>query len=133
MTIFEKASKQKLRFNSNRGDLTAEQLWDLPLQSKSGFDLDTIAKQVNRELKDLSDESFVSRSSTPGKSRMELQLDILKHIIAEKINSAQEAEKRANQATERNKLLDILASKQEESLKGLTVEEIQKRIKELES
>ena len=37
MNIFEYATRAKLRFASSRGDLTVEQLWDVPLRSTDGF------------------------------------------------------------------------------------------------
>jgi len=60
MSLFETASKNKLRFSSIKGNLTTEDLWDLPLTSKSGrICLDNIAKQLYKELKDSTEESFV--------------------------------------------------------------------------
>ena len=49
MSIFEQASRLKLRFASVKGELTIEHLWGLPLQSKTSFDLDTVAKAVARD------------------------------------------------------------------------------------
>jgi hypothetical protein len=51
MNIFEQATRRAIRFESAKGDLSVEQLWDLPLQSRNQFDLDTVAKTVNRQLK----------------------------------------------------------------------------------
>lgn len=132
MSIFEQASQQKLRFASNRGELTTEQLWDLPLQSKCQFDLDTITKEVNRQLKATEEESFVSTTDNPAKSRLELQMDILKHIIAVKKTAAAEARNRAARAAEREKLVNILSEKQDEALKQMSAEDIRKRLEELD-
>lgn len=129
--IFEQASATKLRFASDRGELTTEQLWDLPLQSKTQFDLDTLAKGVNAQLKAVAEESFVSTSSNPASTRLTLQLDILKHIISVKLNTAAAAKDRAARSAEREKLVSILADKQDEQLKSLTPEELAKRIAEL--
>ena len=50
INIFEQASRAKLRFDSVKGQLVTEQLWDLPLQSKTNFDLDTVAKGISGAL-----------------------------------------------------------------------------------
>jgi len=131
MNIFEQASIQKLRFQSVKGELTVEQLWDLPLQSRNQFDLDTIAKSVNRDLKNMEEESFVSTRSNPAKSRMTLMLEILKHIISVKMQQAETAREKANRAEEKEKLLRLLEEKQTEKLRSLSAEEIAERIKEL--
>lgn len=131
MNIFEQAVRQKLRIPSAKGELTVEQLWDLPLQSKTQFDLDTLAKAANRELKGMDEESFVSTTDNPAKAKLELTLDILKHVIAAKMSDAEAAKNRAARAEEREKLLKILADKQNAALGELSVEQIQERLKAL--
>ncbi|MFW9602789.1 MAG: hypothetical protein ACMV1B_10780, partial [Prevotella sp.] len=59
MNLFEIATREKFRFASIKGELSVEQLWDVSLTSKTGFDLDTIARTVNQESKETDTESFV--------------------------------------------------------------------------
>ncbi len=132
MDIFEKASRIKLRFTTNRGELTVEDLWGMHLTSKSGFDLDTIAKDVNRELKALGEESFVETKVNPAKEATELRLDILKYVIAAKQRENQEAQARAGRKAERERLMAALENKQQQELSGMTAEQIQARIAELD-
>lgn len=128
MNIFEQASITKLRFDSTRGDLTTEQLWDVPLSSKNGFSLDDIAKSVNRELKATAEESFVAPASSGASTKLQLQLEILKHIIAVKMDARDKASQAAERAVKKAKLLEVLAEKQDTSLRQLTVEELQEQI-----
>ena len=51
--MFEKATRLKLRFETVRGYVTTEDLWDIPLSAVNGFCLDTIAKNLNKKLKEL--------------------------------------------------------------------------------
>lgn len=129
--MFEKASRLKLRFDSLKGQLSVENLWDLPLQSKSGFDLDTVAKAVNSELKSISEESFVETKTNPRKGELELKLEIVKHIIKVKQDENLAAVSAATKREERKRLESILATKQASALEQLSVEEIQKRLDEL--
>jgi hypothetical protein len=132
MNIFERASRAALRFTSNVGELTTEQLWELPLTAKGGkVDLDSIARAVNRELKSLTEESFVNLKPDPRKDDLELRLEILKHVIEAKL-AQQEATKKAVETAERKrKLLAALASKESETLAGMTKEQIEAEIASL--
>ena len=64
MNLFEIATRAKFRFDSLKGALTVEQLWELPLQSRTGVDLDTVAKGINASLKEVAEESFVPTART---------------------------------------------------------------------
>ena len=125
MNIFESASRQALRFESPVGMLTVENLWDLPLTARgTKTDLDTVAKLTNQALKSVTEESFVSVKENPNKRTYELRLEIVKYIISEKL--AQEEIQRKVTATRERKqqLLELLAEKDNEAMKGLTREEI---------
>ena len=131
--MFEKAIKQKLRFDSVRGQLTTEDLWDLPLTSRNSFDLDTIAKAVNSKIKEAQEESFVKVRSNPAQDKLTLQLDILKYIIADKMQEAETKATTVARQQQRQKLEEVLASKQDDALKGLSVEELQAQINALKA
>ena len=129
--MFVKATRLKLRFDTNRGGVSVEQLWDMPLLAKDGFDLDTAAKQIYNELKALSEESFVAVRDNPRTSLLETKLEIVKYIIKAKQDEAAAAKDRTAKRAERIKLEAILATKQAAKLEQLSEEEIQKRLDEL--
>lgn len=131
MDLFQQAARKKFRFMSSKGALTVEQLWDLPLQSRSGFDLDSIAKAINAELKAANEESFVNTTNNPTVTHLQAQLELVKYIIQVKLEEGELAKKRAERATERQRLTEILHSKKDEALAGLSVEDIEKRLAEL--
>lgn len=132
MNIFEQASRAKTRFSSLIGDLTVEQLWDLPLKAKSGLDLDSVAKEVNAQLKAVSEESFVNTSTNPAKGSLELAMDVVKHVIAVRLQENEEARNKAARTAKRQKLIDALGNKQDEELKGMSKEQLLARIAELD-
>lgn len=131
--LFQLASRQKFRFQSIKGELTTEHLWDLPLTARGGFNLDEVAKQVAADLKAAGEESFVQKKSNPAKSKLEAKLEIVKHIIAAKLEEAEKAAKASQNQEERQRLLAVLNRKQDAALEELTPEQIQARLAELES
>lgn len=126
MSIFEKASKSKLRFATGRGQLATEDLWDLSLES-----LDTIAKAVNKQLKAETEESFIGKKSKSNET-LELQLEILKHIIAVKLQEKEVKAQRAERNAKLAQLRELAASKANEALAGSSLEDINRMIAELE-
>lgn len=132
MNIFETATRNAYRFPSNRGQLTTEDLWSLPLTSKSGFDLDNVAKAVNEALQAASTTSFVSTEADPRKGVLETQLEIVKHIIAIRLEENAAARTQAARKAEKEKLLDILASKEDGALLELSAEELREKINALD-
>ena len=132
MNIFEQASRCALRFESDRGDLSVEQLWGMPLQSKNKFDIDTIAIKVISDLRELSVESLLKNNHSEARTTLELKLEILKHIVAAKEDEIAMRTRRQAASAQRERLVTLLGEKQDESLKGLSIEELTARIKELE-
>lgn len=128
INMFEIATRTKLRFVSPRGEISVEQLWDVPLRSKDDFNLDTIAKRANRDFKALVEESFVSTERTPAHAKAELALEVVKHVIQTKLAEEETAKKRAANRAEKERLLEILAEKQAGALTALTEKELQERI-----
>ena len=132
-SFFEYATRNKIRFASTRGELTIEQLWDVPLRSKDDFNLNVIAKAANKAFKDISEENFVETAAkTPEHTRREMVLQTIKHIIDIKLFEEEVAAKRAENKLEKEKLLKILAEKQDGKLSALSEQELRKRIAALD-
>ncbi len=131
MDIYKFAAQNGLRFASSRGDLTVEQLFQIPLKSGSGFDLDNVARAINTELKELTQESFVDTNPDPRQHRLTVALEIVKDVIKTKQDEGKANELRRQKEAMRQKLLDVKASKQEQSLASLSEEEIDKKLAEL--
>lgn len=124
--MFEKATRLKLRFETPRGQISVEDLWDLPLNSGTGKpNLDDIAKAANRELRSSAEtESFVQPVSTAGNELLQLRFDVVKHVIDVRVaerNAAQEAAKRRET---KQRILEIVATKEDEALRGKSLEEL---------
>lgn len=129
--IFEYAVRSKIRFQSIKGELTVEQLWDVPLRSRDDFNLNAVAKAANKALKDISEESFVEHTITPEHTRREIALLLVKHVIDTRLVEEEAAKKRADDKIEMEKLLTILAEKQDGKLSALSEADLKKRIEKL--
>lgn len=126
MNIFERAARKRLRFTSDRGALTTEQLFSLTLTQ-----LDTIARSVNTALKAEGEESFIETTRNTAQDDLTLRLDILKHVIATKQAAAAAAETRAERAARRRRLEEALANKKDAKLLEMSEEELEKELADL--
>lgn len=134
MNVFEVATKCKLRFSTVKGELTAEDMWDVPLRSKSGFSLDSIAQELYKQMNEISDTpSFVDKNKDGAeqikRDTICLKFDIVKHIIDVKLEEEDKA-KNAKETRETNqKIMAILNMKEDEALANKTPEELRAMLK----
>lgn len=129
-TLFIQALRGKYRFDSVQGSLTTEELFDLPLESKRGANLNDVAKAVNKKLKEVQEEDFVAKP-TAGNTELQAKLDIVKFVIATKQAENEAARLKADRAAKKERVLELLAKKQDEKLANLSEEELQKLVAEL--
>ena len=123
--MYKQASKLKLRFQTNRGVLSAEQLWDL-----SQTDLSNAVKAVKKILKKTDDDelSFLEDSKVVDVEN-QLRFDILKDVYLTKKKEAEELRDAAETKAHNQKILTLIAEKQEGKLKEMSIEELEKLLK----
>lgn len=126
MSMFEQASRLKIRFETTRGQVSAEDLWDLPLTSgTSKPNLDDIAKGIHRELRNSAEtESFVTPASGSGNDELQLKFDVVKHVIDVRVAERNAAAEAAKRRENKQRILEIVAMKEDESLRGKSLEEL---------
>jgi len=123
--LFEQASRLKLRYQTTKGLVSTEDLWDLPLTS-----LNEVAKSLNKQVKEAGEESFIEIKSTANE-KLELSFEIVKYVIKVKL-AEQKADKLAKEnATKKQQLLELLHQKKNEQLSQLSVDEIEKMLADL--
>ena len=120
MDIYKRAAKQSLRFTSKFGNINTEDLFKLDLEY-----LDEIAKDTNRKLKAHDEESFLKTTSSPLKTKLSLQLDILKDVIANNITAKEDAEARVVNKAKKQNLLELLDRAQNKELEDKSQEELE--------
>jgi hypothetical protein len=124
MSIFEQASRGKLRF-SFKGSLSIEDLWDLNLP-----DLDKIFKGLNAKAKICKEESLLGPKGSEN-AELDLQIAIVKRIAEVKIAEDAAREQEATKKAKRQKILTILAEKQDAGLVAKSEDDLRKMLEEL--
>lgn len=119
--MFEQATRLKLRFNY-RGICSVEELWDLTLQA-----LDQIYKGLKSRLKVVSEESLLDTKSQEDEI-LDLQISIVKHIFETKQVEQKERLLAKEKTEQKQKIMSIIAEKQDEGLRGMSVEELMKLV-----
>ena len=123
--LFEVATRTKMRF-PYRGTISVEDLWDL-----SPTQLDTVFKTLNAQLKEATEESLL-KVKTPADKVVEVQIEIVKYIVSVKV-AEQEAKSQAKAIKEeKQKLMAVLANKEDEALQKMSADEIRAKIAELD-
>jgi hypothetical protein len=120
MSLFEKATRSKYRFNF-KGVISVEDLWDLPVQ-----DLNTIFKGLSKAKKETVEESLIP-TEAPSREQKELanKIEILRHVVTVKLKEQEEQQLAAANRVKRQRILELMQRKQEADLEGKTMDELQ--------
>lgn len=131
MSIYKQATQLKVRFATPKGELTIEDLFDLPLSSGVGRpNLNDIAKGLHKRLKDSDDVDFVDtvkRSDTLD----QLKFDLVRDVIAVRVAERDAADIAAARKEEKQKIMALIEKKKDEALSGTSLEELEARLKAL--
>ena len=122
--IFEYAVRNKVRFPF-KGMISVEDLWDLSLTN-----LDSIYKTLNKEVKQSEEESLLT-TKTSVDTELEIQIAIVKHIVSVKLEEQEVREKAAAKKAQKQKIMSIIATKEDEALQNTSVEDLKKMLEEL--
>jgi len=123
MDNFKKASQLKLRFNTDRGALTTEQLWDLTLTQLT-FLIRAI-KKVLKQTENDDDLAFLVETSQTDPEN-QLRFEIAKDIYISKKAEKDEAQALAIAKENDQKILAIIARKQDNKLDEMSIEDLEK-------
>jgi hypothetical protein len=120
--MYQKATRMKLRFISSKGELTIEQLWELPLTK-----LDAIYKDLHEKIKKEDTVSLLGTltSESVANKENELRIAIVKDVVAVRLKEKEEKENAAALASERKRYDDLIANKKLEEDSNASIEELQ--------
>lgn len=123
--IFEYATRHKVRF-SFRGVISVEDLWDLSLTN-----LDSIYKELNKQSKQSEEESLLN-IKTQEDELLNVQIAIVKYIVSVKLAEKEAREKASAKKAQKQKIMSIIAAKQDEALQNSSIDDLQKMLDELD-
>ena len=123
--MFEIATRTKMRFPF-KGMVTVEDLWDLSVQN-----LDKVFKALNSQRKEAQEESLLNTKSSEDE-RLETQIEIVKYIVGVKLDEQAARLKAAENKEKKQKIMALMAKKDDEEMENMSREELQKLLDELE-
>jgi len=116
--MYKEASIHKLRFSTSKGSLSTEQLWDL-----SPAELDNLAVSLEEEYKGSGKKSFITGNS--GKDKIaKIKFDVVLDVLNTKLEEAEQARKAKEDKEHNENILEIIAGKEDEKLKGKSIKEL---------
>ena len=122
--MFEVAVRNKYRFPF-RGSISVEDLWDLSVQQ-----LDGVFKTLKSQEKKAQEESLLD-TPTPEDEALKTKIDIVRYIVEVKLAEARQAERAKETHDQKEKILGILAEKQDADLRNKTPDELRAMLEQL--
>lgn len=122
--IFEDASKNKYRY-PYKGMITTEDLWDL-----TQAQLDMVYKALNKGVSEAQVSSLMHKV-TDVDAELLNKIEIVKYIFNAKEAEAEARKNDAAKHAKKQRILDILAQKQEDALQNMSEDELKKMLDEL--
>lgn len=123
VNLFEVATRTKMRFPF-KGLITVEDLWDLSLTN-----LDSVFKVLNSQSKQAKEESLLNTRSKEDEI-LDMQIEIVKYIVSVKLAEKEAREKASANREKNQKIMEIIATKKDEALHNMSIEELEKMLTE---
>lgn len=124
MSMFEIATRKKYRFPF-RGSITSEDLWDLSLAQ-----LDTIYKTLSKEAKTEKEEDSLMDEKKEDQDLLN-KLGIVKYVFNVKKTEAEAAANAIEKKRQKERLLELIAQKQDAALADKSIEELTAMVNDL--
>lgn len=125
---FTKATRNAYRYKTTSGNVTTEDLWNMPLCSNKGRDLDSLALAIEKELSCTSTKSFVYKNKEIDDT-LETKFEIVKHVIKTRIKEVEQKRDSIRLLRNNARIKELIGEKKAEELKGKSIEELEAMIK----
>lgn len=123
--MYKQLIKDRTRFTTSKGNLSLEQLWDLSIN-----ELDTLAVSLQEAYdKSNNKKSFIQKKTTKDKN-LKLQLDVVLDILLTKQEESEAAQKKAERKANNQKIMALIADKQDEALAKKSIKELTEMLEE---
>ena len=133
--LLQVAAIKQYRFPSNVGDLTVEDLYQLPLVQPTNTrtvraNLDDVARAINAQLKASGVESFVAQKN-PATDDLNNKLEIVKQVIAYRQDLMTKAAEQARRRQQRETIKQALAEAEARDINSKSVDELKQMLADL--
>lgn len=122
--LFETAVRNRYRFNY-KGLISVEDLLELTVT-----ELDSIFRGLNKELKQVTEESLLA-TKTQEDTEVENKIALIKLIVAEKLAESEARIKAQEKKAQQQEIMALIKRKQQESLESLTEEQLQELLEQI--
>lgn len=130
--MIEDGIRKKLRFG--QGGWMMEDLYDLNLDSRhTRSSLDQIAKDLNKQIKETGEESFVNTNKNKASEELLLKFEIVKHIISVRLAEQEAAKNAQDIKAQKEELLSLIKDAEMSEKKSMSKEELLASLASLES
>ena len=119
MEMYKLASQMKLRFQSTKGELSTEQLWELSLD-----DLDRTIVALDADVNQSEKKSYLKKATKKGELA-KLKFDIALDVLNTRLEEANALTLAREEKERKDKILSIIARKKEGQLEEMSVEELE--------
>lgn len=123
--IFVDALAQRLRF-PYKGSISTEDLFSLGLN-----DLDVLYKTLKAKATEISGDGLIKKVN-PAAKTLELQLAVVTEVFKYRQEEINAKKTKAEIRTRNARMRELIAEKEEEALKNLSVDELKKLIQEVD-
>lgn len=123
--LFELATRERYRFPWH-GLISVEDLWQLPQE-----ELNNIYKQLMDSKRKTEVDSLMVDKTKENSQALDNCIDIVKHIFQYKEDQKNEAIKAKEKAEKKQRILEMMAKKQDEAMAEKSVEELEAMLEEL--
>lgn len=120
--MYKEALQKKLRFKTNKGMISTEDLFDLSLHN-----LDTLALMLDKKISEAPKKSFIE--DLPAEENDdELRFSIVKDVINTKLKARKDNINKAQIDARNKRIAELIAKKEDEALENKSIEELRAMI-----
>ena len=123
--LFEIATRERYRFPYH-GLIGVEDLWGLPKA-----DLNGIYKYLMGKRRENETDSLMDEMTTRANEALDNEIEIVKYIFQYKVDLENEKIREKEKAEKKQRILELMAKKQDDELAEKSIEDLEAMLKEL--
>lgn len=131
MDLFERATRRQFRFETPKGLISVEEVWQLPLEAPAGrASLDALAVALDAKVNAAPRKSFVNATAGVDPDTR-AKFDIVLHVINVKSAERTAAADERARSEEIQKIMGLIAEQDEAELRSMPKAALQERLQRL--